>query len=83
MRITESYFSSWILRCICDVSVIYDYCGGSVRDVMVANGIVNSAVFDTILVNLRLVRIVCTYVNHITMFYLRDDSSQISFSVSV
>ena len=40
------------------VSIIYNYYGGSMRDAAVANGVLNDAVVDTILVNRKLRRVV-------------------------
>ena len=45
---------------------------------VVINGVLNSAVFDAILVNWMLRRIVRPYINHSTKLYVRKDSFQIN-----
>ena len=52
-------------------TVVVDCCGGCMGDASVVNLIFVAAVFDTILVGRRIRRTGRTFVNHITMFYLR------------
>ena len=47
---------------------------GQMGDVSVSNQTFSCAIFDAIVVDLKLGRFLCTYINHITWFYLRENS---------
>ena len=73
--------NDWILFLWSDIegsfrskAVIYYCYGSSVLDATVANGVLDIAVFDAILFIWGIGRIIRTYVNHITSFYLRENS---------